>query len=321
MKRRQLLAAALSSTSMPWAHAQSTAWPQKPVKIIVPYIAGSAPDTLARAIAERLGPSLGQPVVIDNRPGASGNIGFDAIAKAANDGHTLGLATSSLGINPFLFRKVSYDVLQDFSLLNLTFGMSHALIVAADSPVKNVADLIKLLKASPGKYNYASGGSGTGAHLCAELFKSMAGVDAMHVPYKGAPEIITSVMGGEILFGFPTLATVIPLAKSGKLRVLAVTSEKRHTAMPDVPAIAETVPEFDVVSWFGLVGPARMPSEAIRRIEQEMARLVSDSAFKTTMQAKGTDVVGLNSQAFTAFFKKDMHRWKRAVEASGAQVD
>jgi len=322
MKRRQFLTAtALATTGVPWALAQNAAWPQKPIKLIVPYIAGSAPDMLARAMAERLGPALGQAMVIDNRPGAGGNIGFDAIAKAPADGYTLGLATSSLGINPFLFRKVPFEVPQDFSLLNLTYGMSHALIVNADSPIKTVGELIRKLKAEPGKHNYSSGGSGTGAHLCAELFKSMAGVEAMHVPYKGAPEIITSVMGGDILFGFPTLATVIPLAKSGKLRVLGVTSEKRNPALPEVPAISEMVPEFDVVSWFGLVGPVRIPPEVVRRIDQEMARITSDNVFKSNMQSKGADVIGLNNPAFNAFFKKDMQRWKRAVEASGAQVD
>ena len=207
------------------------------------------------------------------------------------------------------------------SPVTLAASSPSVLAVHPSLAVESVRDLVALAKSRPRELNYSSGSTGAPTHLSAELFKSMAGVDAMHVPYKGAPEIITSVMGGEILFGFPTLATVIPLAKSGKLRVLAVTSEKRHTAMPDVPAIAETVPEFDVVSWFGLVGPARMPAEAIRRIDQEMARLASDSGFKTTMQSKGTDVIGLNSLAFAAFFKKDMQRWKRAVEASGAQVD
>lgn len=322
MKRRQFIASsALATTCIPWATAQSPSWPQKTIKVIVPYIAGSAPDMLARAIAERLGPALGQPVLIDNRPGAGGNIGFDAIAKAPNDGYTLGLATSSLGINPFLFRKVPYDVQQDFTMLNLTFGMSHALIVAADSPIKNVADLIRLLKSAPGKYNYSSGGSGTGAHLCAELFKSMAGVNAVHVPYKGAPEIITSVMSGDILFGFPTLATTMALVKSGKLRVLGLSSEKRHPSLPDVPAISETVADFDVVSWFGLVGPHHLPQDVVQRLDQEMAKMVGDSSFRASMQAKATDVIGLNTQEFTRFFKKDVLRWKLAVESSGARVD
>jgi len=323
MQRRTLLAGAALGAG--WAQmptwAQAPAWPNKPIRLIVPYIAGSAPDVLARALADRLGPALGQGVVVDNRPGAGGNIGFDAIAKAPNDGYTLGLATSGLGINAFLYRKVPFDVQQDFSFLNLSFDMPHALIVAADSPLRSVHDLVAMLRSAPGRYNYSSGGNGTGAHLAAELFKSMAGVRAVHIPYRGAPEIITSVMAGDVGFGFPTLATVIPLAKSGKVRVLGVTSEKRNPALPDVPAIGETVNDYAVTSWFGLVGPARLPTEVVRRLDQELPRLLADPTFKASMQAKGTDVVGVGSQDFTAYFRKDLQRWKRAVEASGARVD
>lgn len=303
------------------AQVQPVTWPVKPIKLIVPYIAGSAPDALARALADKLGPALGQGVVVDNRPGAGGNIGFEAIARAPSDGYTLGLATSGLGINAFLYRKVPFDVLQDFSFLNLSFDMPHALIVAGDSPVRSVQELVALLKSAPGKYNYSSGGNGTGAHLAAELFKASAGVRAVHIPYRGAPEIITSVMAGDVTFGFPTLATVIPLAKSGKVRVLGVTSEKRNPALPDVPAIGEAVNDYAVTSWFGLVGPARLPVEVVRRLDQELPRLLADPVFKAAMQAKGTDVVGQGSAEFSAYFRKDLQRWKRAVEASGARVD
>lgn len=321
MQRRQVLTALAGALTLGEGWAQSAAWPHKPIKLIVPYIAGSAPDALARALADKLGPALGQTVVVDNRPGAGGNIGFDAIAKASNDGYTLGLATSGLGINAYLYRKVPFDVQQDFSFLNLSFDMPHALIVAVDSPVRSVQELVAMLKSAPGKYNYSSGGNGTGAHLAAELFKSVAGVRAVHIPYRGAPEIITSVMAGDAMFGFPTLATVIPLAKSGKLRVLGVTSEKRNPALPEVPAISEAVSDYAVTSWFGLVGPARLPAEVLRRLDQELPRLLADPAFKIAMQAKGTDVLGAGSQEFTAYFRKDLERWKRAVEASGARVD
>lgn len=321
MKRRQVLTALAGALSLTEGWTQTTGWPSKPIKLIVPYIAGSAPDVLARALADKLGPALGQGVVIDNRPGAGGNIGFDAIAKAPSDGYTLGLATSGLGINAFLYRKVPFDVQQDFSFLNLSFDMPHALIVAGDSPVRSVKELVALLKSAPGKYNYSSGGNGTGAHLAAELFKTTAGVRAVHIPYRGAPEIITSVMAGDVTFGFPTLATVIPLAKSGKVRVLGVTSEKRNSSLPDAPAISEFVPDYAVTSWFGLVGPARLPAEVAKRIDQELPRLLTDPTFKASMQAKGTDVLGSGSHDFTAYFRNDLQRWRRAVEASGARVD
>lgn len=321
MKRRQVLAALAGTLSLTNGWTQTTGWPGKPIKLIVPYIAGSAPDALARALADKLGPALGQSVVVENRPGAGGNIGFDAIAKAPNDGYTLGLATSGLGINAFLYRKVPFDVQQDFSFLSLTFDMPHALIVAGDSSIRSVQELVTLLKSAPGKYNYSSGGNGTGAHLAAELFKASTGVRAVHIPYRGAPEIVTSVMAGDVTFGFPTLATVIPLAKSGKVRVLGVTSERRNSSLPDVPAISEIVPDYSVTSWFGLVGPARLPAEVARRLDQELPRLLTDPGFKASMQTKGADVLGSGSQDFTTYFRKDLQRWRRAVEVSGARVD
>ena len=221
MFRRNFItaAAALAGTGV-LPNAWGQAWPARPIKLIVPFIPGSAPDVMARGLAERLTLALGQAVVIDNKPGAGGNIGLDALAKSAGDGYTIGLGTSSLSINPYLYRKVPYDPVNDFTPINLTYALPHALVVQADSPHKTVADLVRALKAEPGKYNYASGGNGSGAHLCAELFKSMAGVDAVHVPYRGAPEIITAVMGGSALFGFPTLSTAVSLVKSGKLRAL-----------------------------------------------------------------------------------------------------
>ncbi|MEK7345712.1 MAG: tripartite tricarboxylate transporter substrate binding protein [Pseudomonadota bacterium] len=321
MKRRQMLTALAGTAILREGWTQTSSWPNKPIKLVVPYIAGSAPDVLARALADKLGPALGQGLVVDNRPGAGGNIGFDAIAKAPSDGYTLGLVTSGLGINASLYRQVPFDVHKDFSFLNLAFDMPHALIVAGDSPVRSVQELVTLLKAAPGKYNYSSGGNGTGAHLAAELFKAMTGVRAVHIPYRGAPEIVTSVIAGDVTFGFPTLATVIPLAKSGKVRVLGVTSEKRSPALPDVPAVGESVNDYGVTSWFGLAGPARLPVEVARRLDQELPRLLADQAFRASMQSKGTDVIGQGSQEFTAYFRKDLARWRRAVDASGARVD
>jgi tripartite-type tricarboxylate transporter receptor subunit TctC len=324
MNKRQLIyslccaGAALLANSVA---AQSPSWPQKPMKLIVPYIAGSAPDVLGRALVERLGPALGQTFVVENRPGAGGNIGFEALAKAPKDGYTFGMATSGLGINAYLYKKVPFDVQQDYSFLNLAFEMPHALIVASDSPFKSIQDLVAAMKASPGKYDYSSGGNGTGAHLAAELFKSITKTRSTHIPYRGAPSIITSVMAGEVTFGFPTLATVIPLAKAGKVKVLGVTSAKRNSSLPDVPAIGEAFKEYEVTSWFGLIGPSHLPPEVARRVDQEMSKIVADPAFRAAMQAAGTDVIGLNSKEFATFFSKDLARWKQAVEASGAKVD
>lgn len=322
MLRRNFVAggAALAGSGMlPSAWGQT--WPVRPIKFIVPFIPGSAPDVMARGLSERLSLALGQPVVIDNKPGAGGNIGLDALAKSVSDGYTIGFGTSSLSINPYLYRKVPYDPVNDFTPINLTYTLPHALVVNVDSPLKSVSDLVRALKAEPGKFNYASGGNGSGAHLCAELFKSMAGVDAVHVPYRGAPEIITAVMGGAALFGFPTLSTAASLVKGGKLRALGVTGLKRNPAMPNVPPVAETVPGFEVVSWFGVMAPAKFPAEMARRLDQEIQKALADPAFREKVQSDGTEIVGLGQAGFPDYLRQDLQKWKRAVELSGAKVD
>ena len=324
LPRRRLLGAGAALAALgPWAgaRAQSGAWPARPLKLIVPFIPGSAPDVLARGLAERLAAALGQAVVIENKAGAGGNIGLDAIAKSAADGYTIGLGTSSMSINPALYRKVPWDPVQDFTPVHLTYAMPHALIVQADSPIRTVADLVRTLQAAPGKHNYASGGNGSGAHLCAELFKAMAKVDALHVPYRGAPEILTSVMGGSALFGFPTLSTAVPLVKSGKVRAIGVTGPRRNPALPDVPTVGDTVSGFEVVSWFAIVAPARLPADVTRRLDQEVRRILADAAFRDRVQADGTEVVGLGHEEFGAYLRQDLQKWKRAVELSGAKVD
>ena len=322
MTRRQFLAISVASAALTaWPRAWGQAWPAKPIKRIVPFITGSAPDVIARGLSERLTAALGQAVVIDNKPGAGGNIGLDAIAKSPADGYTIGLGTSSLSINPSLYRKVAFDPLEDFTPINLTYAMPHALIVQADAPLKSVADLVRELKASPGKYNYASGGNGSGAHLCAELFKAMAGLDVVHVPYRGAPEIITSVMGGSALFGFPTLSTAVPLVKAGKVRCLGVTGPKRNPAIPDAPPVAESVPGFEVVSWFGILAPGKFPPELAARIDSEIQKALADPVFRQKVQSDGTEIVGIGHKEFPAYLRQDLQKWKRAVELSGAKVD
>ena len=322
MTRRQFLAISVASAALTaWPRAWGQAWPAKPIKLIVPFITGSAPDVIARGLSERLTAALGQAVVIDNKPGAGGNIGLDAIAKSPADGYTIGLGTSSLSINPSLYRKVAFDPLEDFTPINLTYAMPHALIVQADAPLKSVADLVRELKASPGKYNYASGGNGSGAHLCAELFKAMAGLDVVHVPYRGAPEIITSVMGGSALFGFPTLSTAVPLVKAGKVRCLGVTGPKRNPAIPDAPPVAESVPGFEVVSWFGILAPGKFPPELAARIDSEIQKALADPVFRQKVQSDGTEIVGIGHKEFPAYLRQDLQKWKRAVELSGAKVD
>ncbi len=320
MQRRTFIATCGAMALSP-ALVRAQAWPAKSIRFIVPYIPGSAPDVLARTMSERLGSALGQSLVIENRPGAGSNIGNEIIAKAPADGYAIGLGTSAMVTNPWLYRKVAYDPVADFVGINLCVAMPHILVVAADSPVRTVADLIRLFKEGPGKYNYASGGNGSGAHLAAELFKSMTSVDVVHVPYKGAPEIITSVIGKSALCGFPTLATATPHIKGGRLRALGVTGSKRNHAFPDVPPIGDTVTGFDFASWFGLIAPAKTPMEMVRRIDTEAQKALNDAAFRDKIQADGTEVVNMGHAEFAPFIRNDLAKMKRVVELSGARVD
>ena len=320
MHRRQFVAACGALALNPKL-VNAQAWPNKPIRFVVPYIPGSAPDVLARSISERLSSALGQSLVIENRPGAGSNIGNEAIAKASADGYTIGLGTSAMTTNPSLYRKVNYEPVADFVGINLCVTMPHLLVVAADSPIKNVADLIRLFKEGPGKYNYASGGNGSGAHLAAELFKTLANVDVVHVPYKGAPEIITSVISKAAVCGFPTLSTAVPLVKSGRLRALGVTGTKRNHALPEVPSIGDTVAGFDYGSWFGLIAPAKTPSEVVQRLDAELQKAFADKVFRDKVQADGTEVVSMGHAEFTTFIRNDMVKMKRIVEMSGARID
>jgi tripartite-type tricarboxylate transporter receptor subunit TctC len=311
MKRRVFISAAIGSSAAPLlARAQS--WPARPVRFIVPYIPGSAPDTIARQLAERLAPAIGQSVVIENRGGAGGNIGTEMIAKSSPDGYTIGLATSAMVTNPWLYSKTGYDPVSDFTPIHLSISMPHLLVVQAESPARSVADLIRLAREAPGKYNYAS---------AAELFKSSAGIDIVHVPFKGAPEIITSVISGSTLCGFPTLATAVPQVKAGRLRALGVTGTTRNHALPDVAPISDTVAGYQLVSWFGVIGPAKMPSDIAARIESALLRALADPPVRDRVQGDGAEAINQGQQAFAEVIRTDFARMKRTVEIARAKVD
>jgi tripartite-type tricarboxylate transporter receptor subunit TctC len=318
MRRRGVLAFGAGLLAAPAVLAQ--AWPSRPVRLLVPFIPGSAPDVIARQLAERLSPALGQPVPIENRPGAGGNIGFEAAARSAPDGHTLLLGTNSLVINPALTRRtLGFDAFRDFAPITVAFAMPHLLIVPPNGP-DSVAALIAALKARP-EQNYASGGNGSGAHLAAEVFKARAGVQATHVPFRGAPDIVNNVMSGQVQLGFPTLATATELVKAGRLKALGVTSAARNHALPDVPPLAETLPGFDLISWFALLAPAGTPAAILTRVDAAVQEALADPAFRTRTTADGSTALGLGPDRFATFLRREADTWGEAVRLSGATVD
>ena len=322
MRRRTLIGGAMplaALAALPRA-ARAQAWPTRPVRLLVPFIPGSAPDVIARQIAERISPILGQPVVVENRGGAGGNIGFEAGARSAPDGSTLILGTNSLVINQALTRRtLGFDAFRDFAPITVVFGMPHILIVPPNGPA-SAAALIESLRARPDQ-NYASGGNGSGAHLAAEMFKAAARVQATHVPFRGAPDIVNNVMSGQVQFGFPTLSTATELVKTGRLKGLAVTSPARNHALPDVPALAETLPGFDLTSWFAVLAPAGTPPEVIRRTDAALQEALADAAWRARVTADGSAAMGLGPDAFATFLRAEATKWGEAVRLSGAQVD
>jgi tripartite-type tricarboxylate transporter receptor subunit TctC len=323
MRRRAVVTMGAGLLVAPAVRAQGTAagaWPTKPVRLLVPFIPGSAPDIFARQIAERIGPALGQPVVIENRGGAGGNIGFEAAARSPNDGYTLMLGTNSLVINPALTsRTLGFDAFRDFVPITVAFAMPHLLVVAPNGPASTAA-LIESLRARPDQ-NYASGGNGSGAHLAAELFKAEAKVQAVHVPFRGAPDIVNNVMAGTVQFGFPTLSTATELVKAGRLKGLGVTSAQRNHALPDVPPIADTLPGFELISWFAILGIAGMPAEAVTRTDAAIQAALADPAFRARTTADGSIAVGMGPAAFATFLRSEQRKWAEAVRISGAKVD
>jgi tripartite-type tricarboxylate transporter receptor subunit TctC len=302
------------------AHAQG--YPSKPVRFVVGFPAGGATDVVARTISQKLGESLGQPVLVDNRGGAASNIGAELVATSPKDGHTIFMGTVSTSINPSLYKKLAYDPLRDFTPVSRVSSTPFLFVVHPSLPARSVKEFIALAKSKPGELNYGSAGSGSGGHLFVEMFGSMARVKLTQVPYKGAAPATTATLSGETLFMFDNIVTTLPLAKAGKLRALAVTTATRSAAAPDMLTIAEAgVPGYDANAWFGVFAPAGTPQPVINRLNTEIVRIVKLPEMRERFLALGAEPVGSTAQEFGAFFRNEVEKWAKVVKTSGAQVD
>ena len=318
---RRLMTFAVLSISTTCAAAQID-FPNRPVRVIVPQPPGASTDLTARLVAQKLADALGQPVIVDNRPGAGSIIGTDLVAKATPDGYTLLVVASSITINPSLHPNLAFNPLRDLAPITQLSAFPNMLTVHPSLPVKTVADLIAVAKAQPGKLNYGSSGTGTGTHLSAELFKYMTGVSMVHIPFKGGGQAVTALIGGQVQLNFATIPSVLPHVRSGKLRAVAVTTVKRSAAVPDIPTIAESgLPGYDHGPWNGLLAPAKTPAAIIARLNTEAAKAMQSAEMKTVLNTEGAEPVGNSPQAFGAILREETAKWAQVIKAAGIKAD
>lgn len=310
-------ALALSAASL-WA-----AYPEKPVRLVVPFPAGGSVDLVGRLIAQRLSTDLKQPFIVENRPGAGGGIGADVVAKAAGDGYTLLLAgVSTHAINPALYRSLPYDPVKDFAPISLVVTLPNLLVVNPALPVHSVEELTTYARANPRKLSFASSGNGTTPHLSAELFVRAAGIEMVHVPYKGSAPALADLVGGQVQLMFDNIPTSLQLVRAGKLRALAVTGARRSRAAPDVPTVAESgYPGYVVISWQGLFAPARTPTDVIDTLSRATRKVLSEKALQDQLARDGVETAGNAPAQFAAFLLAEMARWAKVVRESGARIE
>ncbi len=301
--------------------AQAQAYPDRPIRLVVGFPPGGAADILGRIAAQQLSAGLGQQVVVDNRGGAGGLIATEIAARANADGYTLLFTSIPHVINPHLYSKVSYDALKDFTPVVQFVAVPLMMASSPSLPAKTVKEVIALAKAKPGVVNYGSGGSGSSSHLAMELFKSMAGLDLSHIPYKGTGPLITDMLGGQVALTIASAVPLSPQVRSGRLRALGVTGPKRSPAFPDVPAIAETVPGYEVVNWFGVVAPTGTPKAIVTRVNAELNKALQSAELVKALAAQTAEAVGGTPEAFGQVIRADYAKWAKVVKASGARVD
>ncbi|HYN11079.1 MAG TPA: tripartite tricarboxylate transporter substrate binding protein [Burkholderiales bacterium] len=298
-------------------------FPEKPVRFVVGFTPGGPSDILARALGQKLGELWRQQVVIENRPGAGGNVAAELVAKSAPDGHTWLLGNNSiLATNQSLYRRLGYDPVKDFAPVCLVAIQPNILVVHPQLPAASVAELISYARKNPGKLNYASSGSGAAAHLAGELFKTMAGVDLVHVPYKGAQPALTDVVAGQVQLMFATSASAIPFIKAGKLRALAVTTAQRSASVPELPTLAEAgVPGFEAITWHGVVVPAATPAALVERLNRDIAGVLRAPELRERLAGLGAEVIGGTPGEFADYIAREIPKWAKVVKDSGAQAE
>jgi len=319
------LAAALSACAVLAWHAPAgaqTAYPAKPIRLILPFPPGGSTDIVARLVGQKLTESWGQPVLVENRPGAGGNIAAETAARAAPDGYTLFQVNVANAIGATLYPKLAYDLIASFAPVIQLATTPYVLLAHPAVPAKNTAELIALAKARPGQLNYASAGGGSATHLSGELLKSMAGVNIVHVPYKGTGPAVTALLSGEVDLYFATVPAALPLVEAKKLRALGVTSARRSLLLREVPAIAEAgLKGYETSTWHGILAPASTPPEVVVKLNSEIARILAQPAVKERLVGQGLDPVGGTPEQFGAYLKAEISKWAGVVKASGARAE
>ena len=303
------------------AHAQT--WPSKPLRIIVPFAPGGSTDIFARLLGERMAVGLGQSVIIDNRAGAAGNIGADAVAKSAPDGYTLLMATTGvMAINQALYKNMSYDAAKELDPVVFVASITNVLIVSAESTLKSAAEVLATAKQSPGKLSFASSGAGSSTHMSAELFKTMAGVDLLHVPYKGSGPAMLDLIAGRVSLMFENMPGAVPHMKAGRVRALAQTGQKRSPALPEIPTVAEAgVKGYESLSWSGIALPAGAPREVMARLNRDINTILAQPEMRQKLAEQGAEAVGGSPEAFAQHVRHERDKWAGVVRAAGIVVN
>ena len=323
--RRTLLAGAASlAAPFLWTPAARAAdpYPSKVITILVPQAPGGANDVIGRALAQKLSGVIGGPVIVENRPGAGGNVGTAYVARQPKDGHTLLLNAQSVQtINPFLYRKVGFDPVKDFDPVMVVGVAPYMLAVNPAVPARNLSELVALAKAQPGKINYASAGNGTVNHMLGEMLKTAAGIDIVHVPYRGAAAAATDVIAGQAQMTFGSIAGILPFVRTGQLRALGVCTEKRSPLAPDLPTLAETIPGLHANAWYGLFVPAGTPKDIIGKLHMEITKLMDSADMKERLASLGVEAAPSSPEQLASLMRDDLVRWAKIVKDSGAQID